>query len=123
MRKRHNDLADGLQLAEVARLDGESLEEAIERRPETRNSRPTMMTADPDPDDTGIVGDQGNQRRGDHDLVRQRVQQHAHGGDLAMLASQIAVQPSVMEAKTTAQTPESPACRAVPARGSWRQYP
>ena len=40
----------------------------------------------------GVVGHQGDKRAGHHDLVGQRIEQHAHGGDLAALARQVAVQ-------------------------------
>ena len=67
-------------------------DDAIERRPEMRNSRPMMTTAIQTLTTGGIVGHQRHQRAGHHDLVGDGVQQHAHGGDLAALAGQVAVQ-------------------------------
>ena len=44
-------------------------DEAIERRPLMRNSRPMMITTIQTLTTCGVVGHQGDQRAGDHDLV------------------------------------------------------
>ncbi len=67
-------------------------EAAMERRPETRNSRPMTRTAIQGLTTPRVVGDEHDVRGGDHQLVGERVEQHADGGDLAAFAGEVAVE-------------------------------
>ena len=64
----------------------------MERRPETRNSRPMMMTAIHGGTTARIVGDQDDVGGGDHQLVGERVEQHAQRRDLVAAAREVAVE-------------------------------
>ena len=66
-------------------------EAAMERKPLTRNSRPMMTTAIHAGTSRGIELHQGDEGGGDQQFVGQWVEKHAHGGDLAALAGEIAI--------------------------------
>ena len=46
---------------------------------------------DPDLEHLGVIGDQGDESRSDHDLVGKRVKEHPHGGDLTALAGEVSI--------------------------------
>jgi hypothetical protein len=88
-----DDLNHRFQLAQVAGLDGETFRRGDGAQPGDEKLAADDDHGDPDLDHLGVVGHQGNERAGHHDLVGNGVKQHAHGGDLLALARQVAVQP------------------------------
>jgi hypothetical protein len=87
-----DDLDYGLELAEFAGLDGEAF--AGGDGAETVDEELAADDDDRDPGmhDAGVVGDEKDEGRGDHELVGQRVEEHAEGGDLGAAASEVAVE-------------------------------
>jgi len=87
-----DDLDDGLQLADLACLNREAFGGSDAAQTGDEELAADDEDGDPGFDDTGGVGDQDDVGRGDHQLVRKRVEQDAHGGDLLAAAGEVAVQ-------------------------------
>ena len=87
-----DDLDYCFQLADLGGVDGESL--GCGDGAEAGDEELSADDDDGDPRvyDARVVGDQDDVGRGDHQLVCQRIQQHAQGGDLLAAAGQVAVQ-------------------------------
>src|SRR5438270_569351 len=93
--RRHHgdDLHHHLQLAQLTGLNGEAFRSGDGAQAGDQELPSDDQHHDPDVDNIRHQAKQGDIAGGDHQLVRQRVQQHAHGGDLAAPPRQIAVQP------------------------------
>ncbi len=87
-----DNLDDGLQLADLACLNREAFGGSDTAQAGDEELAADDKDGDPGFDDTGSVGDQDDVGRGDHQLVRKRVEQDAHGGDLLAAAGEVAVQ-------------------------------
>jgi len=74
------------------RLDGEALRRGDGAQPGDQELAADDDDGDPRRHDARVVRDQDDVGRGDHQLVRERVQQHAQGGDLPAPAREVAVQ-------------------------------
>src|ERR1017187_9341300 len=88
---RHN-LDDSLQFAEITGLNGEALRRSDGTQPGDKEFAPDDDDNNPYLFHFGIVGNQGDERTGDHDLVCDGIEQHPHGGDLTSFAGQVAVE-------------------------------
>jgi hypothetical protein len=86
-----DDLDDGLEFADLAGFDGEAF--GCGDRAEAGDEELAAYDEDGDPggDDAGVVGNEDNVGRGDHELVGEGVEEHAHGGDLVAAAGEVAV--------------------------------
>ena len=84
--------SDCLQLAQLAGGDGEPFRRRNGTQAGDEKFAADDHHHDPHLHHLRIVGDKGDERGRHHDLVGQRIEQHAHGGDLAAAAGQIAIQ-------------------------------
>ena len=86
-----DDLDDGFEFAEVGGFDGK----AFRGRDGAEAAHEELAAYDEDGDpgvhDAGVVGDEKDEGRGDHELVGEGVEEHAEGGDLAAAAGEVAV--------------------------------
>src|SRR6185437_14113362 len=87
-----DDLGDSLELAQLTGLDGEALGRGDRAQAGDQELAANDDDGDPNLDNRGVVSHQRHQGRGDHELVGQRVEKHAHGSDLAALACKVAVE-------------------------------
>jgi hypothetical protein len=92
--RRHyaDDLHNHFQLAEIAGLDGKP----FGRSDAAQSAYQELTTNDdyryPGWDDARIELHQRDESRGNHQFVRQRIEQHAHGGHLATFPRQVAIE-------------------------------
>ncbi len=88
-----NDLDHHLELAEIAGLDGESFRGGNRTQPAHQEFPADNDYRDPCRDQAGVELHQRDEGGCDEKFVRQRIEQYAHGRDLAALARQIAINP------------------------------
>ena len=87
-----DDLDDGLELADLAGFDGEAFGGGDRAQARDEELAADDEDGDPGLDDAGVVADQDDVAGGDEKLVGQRVEQHAHGGDLVAATGEVAVE-------------------------------
>jgi len=86
-----DDLDHGLQLADLAGLDREAFGGCDAAQTGYKELAADDKDGDPGLHDAWGVGNQNDIGRGDHELIRERVEQNAHGRDLVAAAGQVAV--------------------------------
>jgi hypothetical protein len=87
-----DNLDDGFQLADLAGFDGKAFGGGNGTKAGDEKLAADDQDGDPWFNDGGCIGDKDDVGRCDHELVGEGVEQHAHGGDLAAAAGEIAVQ-------------------------------
>jgi hypothetical protein len=86
-----DDLDDGFELADFAGFDGEAFSSGDTAETGDKKLAADDEDSDPGLDDAGVVGDEQDVGGGDHQLVGEWVEKHAHGGDLVASAGEVAV--------------------------------
>src|SRR5580698_8339971 len=87
-----DDLNDGLELAKLAGFDGEALGRRDGAKAGDQKFAANHKDGDPGRNDARVIGNQDDIGRSDHELVRERVEEHTHGGDLFAPARKISVE-------------------------------
>jgi hypothetical protein len=87
-----DDLDDGLELADLAGFDGEAFSGGDGAQAGDEEFASDDENGDPRLDDVGVVADEDDVAGGDQELVGERVEKHAHGGDLVTAAGEIPVE-------------------------------
>ena len=87
-----DDLDDGFELADLAGFDGEAFGGRDRAQAGDEELAADDQDSDPWLDDVGVVADEDDVTGGDEEFVRERVEEHPHGGDLAAAAGQIPVE-------------------------------
>jgi len=93
-----DDLDDSLELADLAGFDSEAFGGGDGAQAGNEELAPDDEDGNPWLDDAGVVADEDDVAGGDEELIGERVQQHAHGGDLVAAAGEVAVE-SVSDAR------------------------
>jgi hypothetical protein len=86
-----DDLDDGFELADVAGFDGETFRRCDGAESGDEELASNDDDGDPGLDDVRVVLDETDVGGGDEQLVGERVEEHADGGDLAAAAGEVAV--------------------------------
>jgi hypothetical protein len=86
-----DDLDDGLELADLAGFDGEAFGGGDRAQAGDEELAADDEDGDPWLDDVGVVADEDDVAGGDEEFVGERVEEHAHGGDLVAAAGEVAV--------------------------------
>ena len=88
-----DDLEDGFKLADLAGVDRKSLARGDRTQAAYQELSADDQHGNPGRHNPRTIRDQDDVGGRDHQLVRERVEQHAHGGDLPPSPGQVAVEP------------------------------